>query len=204
MSDVAVEMTSIAAARAEALGLANVSTCELDLERIDSRTAPSTSFSVARVSCSCRSRPAQRVRSGVSCAPADGSRSPSGDRASATRGSESSSTPSAHRSASRCLRPAFRARSHSTIRPAGGGACRRRARGRCRQRVPDAAARRLVRGVVDEDVRPRRTTREGRRVAPGARHAGTARSLARGGAPYRTPAGLEFPGVTLLAAARRA
>ncbi len=35
MSDVAAEMTSIAAARADALGLTNVSTCELDLERIE-------------------------------------------------------------------------------------------------------------------------------------------------------------------------
>jgi SAM-dependent methyltransferase len=35
LSDVVAEMTSIAAARAEALGLRNVSTCELDLEDID-------------------------------------------------------------------------------------------------------------------------------------------------------------------------
>ena len=35
LSDVAAEMTSIAAARAAALGLTNVSTCELDLERIE-------------------------------------------------------------------------------------------------------------------------------------------------------------------------
>ncbi len=35
MSDVAAAMTAIAAARAEALGLANVSTRELDLERLD-------------------------------------------------------------------------------------------------------------------------------------------------------------------------
>jgi SAM-dependent methyltransferase len=35
LSDVAVEMTSIAAARAAALGLSNVSTCVLDLERIE-------------------------------------------------------------------------------------------------------------------------------------------------------------------------
>ncbi|HYM57816.1 MAG TPA: class I SAM-dependent methyltransferase [Solirubrobacteraceae bacterium] len=34
LSDVASEMTSIASARADALGLSNVSTCELDLERI--------------------------------------------------------------------------------------------------------------------------------------------------------------------------
>jgi SAM-dependent methyltransferase len=34
LSDVAAEMTSIASARAAALGLSNVSTCELDLERI--------------------------------------------------------------------------------------------------------------------------------------------------------------------------
>ena len=35
LSDVVAEMTSIAAARAEARGLSNVSTCELDLEHID-------------------------------------------------------------------------------------------------------------------------------------------------------------------------
>jgi SAM-dependent methyltransferase len=35
LSDVVPEMTSIAAARAEARGLSNVSTCELDLEHID-------------------------------------------------------------------------------------------------------------------------------------------------------------------------
>jgi SAM-dependent methyltransferase len=35
LSDVVAEMTSIAAARADALGLANVSTCVLDLEQID-------------------------------------------------------------------------------------------------------------------------------------------------------------------------
>ena len=35
LSDVAAEMTAIAAARAEVLGLSNVSTRELDLEHID-------------------------------------------------------------------------------------------------------------------------------------------------------------------------
>ena len=35
LSDVVAEMTAIAAARADALGLGNVRTCELDLERID-------------------------------------------------------------------------------------------------------------------------------------------------------------------------
>ena len=44
LSDVAPEMTSIAAARADALGLDNVSTCELDLERIDQ---PDASYDVA-------------------------------------------------------------------------------------------------------------------------------------------------------------
>jgi ubiquinone/menaquinone biosynthesis C-methylase UbiE len=43
-SDVAPEMTSIAAARAEALGLDNVSTCVLDLDRIDQ---PDASYDVA-------------------------------------------------------------------------------------------------------------------------------------------------------------
>src|SRR4051794_34537482 len=43
LSDVVAEMTSIAAARAEARGLANVTTRELDLERIDE---PDGSFDV--------------------------------------------------------------------------------------------------------------------------------------------------------------
>jgi SAM-dependent methyltransferase len=43
LSDVASEMTAIAAARAAALGLANVSTCELDLEQIEQ---PDGSFDV--------------------------------------------------------------------------------------------------------------------------------------------------------------
>ena len=44
ISDVAAEMTAIAAARAETLGLANVSTKELDLERIEE---PDNSYDVA-------------------------------------------------------------------------------------------------------------------------------------------------------------
>jgi SAM-dependent methyltransferase len=43
LSDVVAEMTSIAAARAEALGLANVTTCELDLDQIDQ---PDASYDV--------------------------------------------------------------------------------------------------------------------------------------------------------------
>lgn len=43
VSDVAAEMTAIAAARAQALGLANVRTCVLDLEAIDQ---PSATFDV--------------------------------------------------------------------------------------------------------------------------------------------------------------
>jgi enediyne biosynthesis protein CalE5 len=44
ISDVAAEMTAIASARAEARGLSNVSTCELDIERIDQ---PDGSYDVA-------------------------------------------------------------------------------------------------------------------------------------------------------------
>jgi SAM-dependent methyltransferase len=43
MSDVASEMTAIAAARADALGVTNVTTCDLDLERIDQ---PDASYDV--------------------------------------------------------------------------------------------------------------------------------------------------------------
>ena len=88
MSDVAPEMTAIAAARAEALGLANVSTRDARPrgDRPAGRLA-TTSCSAARGSCSRPTRRARRARSRASCAPADASRSRSGGRASATRGS---------------------------------------------------------------------------------------------------------------------
>ena len=48
LSDVADSMTAIAAARATALGLRNVTTRVLDLERIERPTPPTTSCSAAR------------------------------------------------------------------------------------------------------------------------------------------------------------
>ena len=89
LTDVAEEMTAIAAARAEELGLGNVAVRRLDLERIDE---PDASYDVVL----CREglmfalEPDRAVgRSGGCCVPAAASRSPCGPRASATRGSGS-------------------------------------------------------------------------------------------------------------------
>jgi SAM-dependent methyltransferase len=86
LSDVATEMTAIAAARAVAAGLANVSTRDLDLESIDE---PDGSYDVVlcREGLMFATDPARAARSGVCCDPAAASRSPSGDHASATPGS---------------------------------------------------------------------------------------------------------------------
>ena len=131
-----------------------------------------------------RADPARAApRSGGSCGRADGWRSRSGGRASATRGSESCSTRSAPRSASPCLLPASPVPSHSRIRRARRAALRRRAGGRGRQRAACAAARRLLRGVVGEDVVARRAAREGARVATRGSRAGT--SCPRAGSDRR-------------------
>ena len=102
----------------------------------------------------------------------------------------------ARSSARRCRRPASPVPSRSTIRPARPG-CSPAAglRGRRRQRAADAAARRLVRGVVDADVGARRAAREDARVAARARRARhSAPASVEAVRAYETPAGLEFPG----------
>ena len=92
LSDVVAEMTSIAAARADAVGLRNVRTRVLDLEQIDE---PDGSYDVValprRTDVRGRTR-ARSARSGACCDRAEGLRSRSGGRASATPGSGSFST----------------------------------------------------------------------------------------------------------------
>ena len=76
LSDVAPEMTAIAAARAAARGLANVSTCELDLEPLEQ---PDGTFDVVlcREGLMFAADPARaRGRSGASCGPAAAPPSP--------------------------------------------------------------------------------------------------------------------------------
>ena len=115
LSDVAAEMTAIAAARAARAGPGATSARACSTSRTS--TSPTARYDVVL----CREGlmfavdPAarRRARSGACCGPAGASRSPSGARASATRGSASSSTPSARRSARRCRRPGSPARSRS-------------------------------------------------------------------------------------------
>lgn len=94
LCDVTTEMTAIASARAQALGLATVSARELDLEHIEQ---PEGSFSVvlcrdATDSSSSSTRAAPSARCGECCDPVDGSRSRCGGPTSATPGSASFST----------------------------------------------------------------------------------------------------------------
>ena len=150
--------------------------------------------------------PARRARSGASCGPADASRSRSGGRASATRGSGSSSTPSARRSAQPVPPPGIPG--PFSLDDAGRLAGLLADAGLADVAVgelADAAARRARSRVVDADVRARRAAREAARVAArGTPRRHCAAACARRSAPYETPAGLEFPGVTLIASARRA
>ena len=206
LSDVAPEMMAIAAARAVERGLANVSTCELDLEQIERADA---SFDVVL----CRDglmfaadpgRAAARDRARAAARTA-ASRSPCGDRASATRGSASSSRPSARSSASPCRRPASPAPSRSTTPARLAG-------------LMTAAG--LADVVVDEVDVPMRAatfdewwTRTSALAGPLAKRLESlpdqavlaAARPARGGGAVRTrrPSGLEFPGVTLIASGRR-
>ena len=94
LSDVAAEMTAIAAERARALGLANVTTLELDIEEI---AQPDASYDVAlcREGLMFATDPARAAARAAArpASPAAGPRSRSGPRASATPGSASSSMP---------------------------------------------------------------------------------------------------------------
>ena len=71
------------------------------------------------------------------------------------------------------------------------------------QRAAGAAARRLLRRVVGTHVRARRSAREDAGSAARGGQGGAPRAPAGGGAPYETPSGVEIPGVTLIASARR-
>ena len=122
LSDFAPEMTAIAARRARGLGLTNVTTRELDLERID---YPDASFDVVL----CRdglmlvADPATAVREARRVCDRTGERSsPYGDRVNATLGWGSCSTPSPLRSGCRSPRRAFLGRSRSTP-PARSKSC---------------------------------------------------------------------------------
>ena len=73
------------------------------------------------------------------------------------------------------------------------------------EELADAAARRLVRRVVDAHVGARRPARAASLAScPRRRRAALAARAARGGrAPTRRPTGLELPGLTLVASAGR-
>src|SRR5215218_2755045 len=122
LSDVAVEMTAIAADRAAALGLGNVRTLTLDL---DDLAQPDQAYDVVL----CREGlmfafdPAHAV-AGIRrvLRPGGRRRSRSGARGPATPGWPSSSTPSAPCWARRCRRPGSRGRSPWRT-PTGSAGC---------------------------------------------------------------------------------
>ena len=149
LSDVAPAMTAIAAARAEALGLANVSARVLDLEQIDE---PDEAFDVVV----CREglmlvpdpvRAAHELRRVLR--PGGRAAVASGDHGNAIRGSASSSTRSAPSSVCRCRRRECPDRSRWTTLGSWRRARRRRTGRRRGHRGADALSRRLGRGVVD-------------------------------------------------------
>ena len=114
LSDVTAEMTSVAAARAAALQLTNVTTCELDLEHID-QSDRSHDVVLCREGLMLVPEPARALREirrvlrpgGRAC------RGGLGSPGNEIRGSASSSTPSARTSACRSHRPGSRGRSPS-------------------------------------------------------------------------------------------
>ncbi len=166
LSDVVPEMTSIAAARVVALGLGNVTTRELDLDRIEQ---PDASYDVVL----CREGlmfaldPAHAVGDRASAAPwrtrrdrgAGPARAQSLARARVGRGERRARRAG---SSTRCPRSVL-ARG---FRKTGRSVRRRRVRRCRRQRVACANARRRVRGVVDEDAVARRATHHDARVTP--------------------------------------
>jgi hypothetical protein len=86
LTDVADEMTAIAAVRGAELGLDNLAFAASTSSASTSPTPPTTSCCAARASCSRWSPTARCGRSGGCCAPAAAPRSPCGRRASAIRG----------------------------------------------------------------------------------------------------------------------
>ena len=205
ISDVAPEMTAIARARAEALGLANVRVRELDLEQIDE---PDESYDVVL----CREGlmlvpdPARAARE-IAAGPA------AGRPRRARRLGPARAEPVARRRVRRRQRPArhadaaaraSRARSRSTT-TAGSPRC---------SRTPASPTSRWRRSARRTAPRRRRSGGRGRRRSPARWPSGWRRSpsrparlfrpRARGDRRVRDADGLEIPGVSLIARATRA
>ena len=205
LSDVADSMTAIAAARATALGLRNVTTRVLDLEHIDE---PDAGYDVVlcREGLMLVARPGRGGQRDRSCPAAGrpGRGHGVGATGRETPGSASSSTSSATSSARRCRRPGSRTRSRSPTPGelaglfSAAGLVRRR-RGRACDAVPAAS--------VDEwwertaalagPLAQRLAALPPTAAQALRRRAGDAIGV------YRTPAGLDIPGVSLVASARR-
>ena len=198
------EMTAIAAARARAAGLANVSARVLDLEDVDEPDGEYDAV-LCREGLMFAVDPARAAREiGACCGPAGGSRSPSGARASATRGSASSSTRCRPSSGGPCRRPACPGRSRSGT-PGGWSRC-----------CADAGLEEVAAGEHDVPLRAasfdewwtRTSALAGPLAAilaslPEPAVRGLRERLEEATAPYRTPAGLELPGLSLVAAGVR-
>ena len=186
LSDVAEEMTAIAGARARALGLENVSTTVLDLEAIDQ---PDASYDVVL----CREGlmfavdPVRAARE-IARVLRPGGRSPRGLGAAGPQPLARPGLRGRQRAARQAGAPArcARSRSRSTTPDRLVDVLRQ---GGLREvvvaRAADAASRRLVRGVVAADERPRRPAHRGARVAAGAGAAGPRGAAARGRRPLR-------------------
>ena len=121
VSDGTPEMTQVAAARAEAAGLANVRARRLDREHLDRPDAPAD-VALCRDGLMLVAPSPPPASSQGCCAPAGASPSPCGGRAPPTPGSAPSSTPSPTTPACRSRRPASRGRSPSTT-PTGWRRC---------------------------------------------------------------------------------
>ena len=207
LSDVAPEMTAIARGRAEALGLGNVRTRELDLEQIDEPDGV------------LRRRPLPRGADARARPGARGARDP---RASCGPGGRVALAVWGPREQNPWLGVVFDAVSAQLgiadaaarhpgpvlalrRRAARRSARRRRPRRRRGRGAAHAVPRRVGRGVVVEDGRARRAARP---AAGGAARARTRRrSFARAReaiSAYETPDGLEIPGVSLIASGTRA
>ena len=193
-------------ARADALGLANVSTRVLDLEEIDE---PDASYDAVL----CPRGTDVRGGSGPRRA-RDRAGAPAG-RALRGRGVGAARPQPVARSrlrrgqraarASRCPRPASRARSRSRTPTASPRSCARaRSRGSSVEELADAGPRRVVRrsggrGREASRARSRRCSQQ----LPARRSQALEQRLREAVAPYESPGGLEIPGVTLLARATR-
>ena len=205
VSDVVAEMTAIAATRAAAMGLHNV-TAPLPRPRGDRRARRPYDAVLCREGLMFASDPARAAgRSPASCARAVGWPSRSGDRGRATRGSAWCSTPSARRWVCRCRRRACPDRSpwrtparlNGLLVDAG---------------LIDVTVRELPVPLLSpsfEDWWTRTSSLAGPLSAvlaglPAGAKADLESRVRTAVAPYETADGLRFPGLTLLASARRA